>query len=191
MNDPKKKINTDLSHGQRLKRLRTEKKMTLQALADKSGLSPSFISLIERRKTVPSILSLYNLAKALEVEIEYFFKLPETHDIYHSGKYPEYLDIDSPISYIHLSAAHPDQQMDSYIFVIPPGPMLPQEAHDGECFYYQLEGILHFQVGKEVFELETGDSLHFTSEHGFSIQNRGEKDARVLWVGTPILFPHD
>ena len=188
MNTAAKK-NTPLSHGQRLKRLRREKKMTLQALAEKAELSASFISLIERNKTVPSILSLYSLANALGVDIEYFFKPPKTNDIYHSGKNPEHVEIDSPISYVHLSASHPEQQMDAYIFGIPPGPILPQQEHNGECFYYQLEGILHFKIGDEEFEVQPGDSMHFNSEHGFTVQNRGKKEARVLWVGTPILFP--
>lgn len=186
---PKK--NTNLSHGQRLRYLRKQQGMTLQDVADKSGLSPSLISLVERRKTIPSILSLYNLARALEVEIGYFFTPPDTGQIFHSGKNPKYLEIDSLIKYIPLAAPHPGQQMDAYIFEIPPGPSLPQEGHRGECFYHQLSGSLIFTVEDELFTMVPGDSLHFTSEHGFTLQNRSEELARVLWVGTPVLFPNE
>jgi transcriptional regulator with XRE-family HTH domain len=172
-----------------LKFRRKELGLTLEDVAAKSGLSAAFISLAERRKAVPSIVSLINLAKALEVDINYFLTPPKVGKILRRAAEPEYFEIESPVTYIRLSAGHRGQMMDSFIFVIPAGPQFPRVHRDGESFYYVLDGRLHFTVDEKTYELQRGDSLHFNSQHSYSMQNRGRKPVKVLWVGTPPLFP--
>ena len=187
--DQKLLLRHEVSFGEALRYRRKELGLTLEDVAARSGLSPSFISLAERRKAVPSIVSLINLAKALEVDVNYFIEPPKMGRVLHRAAEPEIYKIDSPVTYMRLSAGHRDQKMDSFIFVIPPGPTFPRVHRDGESFYYILDGHLHFEVDDEVFELEPGDSLHFNSRHSYTMQNRGSSPVRVLWVGTPPLFP--
>ncbi len=172
-----------------LKFRRKELGLTLEEVARRSGLSPAFISLAERRKAVPSIVSLIALAKALEVDIDYFLRPPKIGKILRRSAEPEIFPMDSPVTYIRLSAGHRGQMMDAFIFVIPAGPQFPRVHRDGESFYYVLEGRLQFEVDTDVYELGPGDSLHFNSQHHYTMQNRGSKDVKVLWVGTPPLFP--
>lgn len=181
----------NFSFGESLRFRRKQLGMTLEEVAEKSGLSASFVSLAERRKAVPSIVSLINLAKALEVDINYFIEPPKTSKILRRAADPEIYQIDSPVTYIRLSAGHRGQMMDSFIFVIPHGPTFPRVHRDGESFYYVLEGTLHFQVDDELYKLGPGDSLHFNSQHSYTMQNRGKEPVKVLWVGTPPLFPPD
>ena len=49
-----------------LKARRHERGLTLQELADRAELSAAFLSQAERGKATPSIVSLINIAKALE-----------------------------------------------------------------------------------------------------------------------------
>lgn len=61
--------------GKKIKTLRKEKSLTLQELADKSGLYKSNISDIENEKRFkPNIKTLEKLARALECEIGDFFE---------------------------------------------------------------------------------------------------------------------
>lgn len=172
-----------------LKFRRKQLGLTLHDVAKKSGLSPAFISLAERRKAVPSIVSLINLAKALDVDIHYFLTPPKVGKILRRAAEPEIYKIDSPVQYVRLSAGHRSQMMDAFIFTIPGGPKFPRVHRDGESFYYILEGKLHFDVDDKTYELGPGDSLHFNSQHSYSMQNRDRRPVRVLWVGTPPLFP--
>lgn len=171
-----------------LKFRRKELGLTLEEVARRSGLSPAFISLAERHKAVPSIVSLIALAKALEVDINYFLTPPKIGKILRRAEDPEIFPMDSPVTYIRLSAGHRGQMMDAFIFIIPAGPQFPRVHRDGESFYYVLDGRLQFEVDEDVFELGPGDSLHFNSQHHYTMQNRGPKDVKVLWVGTPPLF---
>jgi len=172
-----------------LKFRRKELGLTLHEVARRSGLSPAFISLAERHKAVPSIVSLIALAKALEVDINYFLTPPKIGKILRRASDPEIFPMDSPVTYVRLSAGHRGQMMDSFLFTIPSGPQFPRVHRDGESFYYVLEGRLQFEVEDDTYELGPGDSLHFNSQHHYRMQNKGTKDVKVLWVGTPPLFP--
>lgn len=183
MNDPM------MSFGELLRNRRKKLRLTLNEVALRAGLSVSFLSLAERGKATPSIVSLSRIANALEVNIDYFLAPPKTNNIMHRGAEPEYYPIDSPVTYIRLSAGHANQKMDSFIFIIPPGPIFPRVHRDGESFYYVLDGDLHFEVGDESFDLGPGDNLHFDARHSYSMQNRSDRPVKVLWVGTPVLFP--
>lgn len=51
--------------GTNVRELREQKKLTQEALAERSGLDPSYISGIERAVRNPSVLSLARLANGL------------------------------------------------------------------------------------------------------------------------------
>ncbi|KPK43051.1 MAG: hypothetical protein AMJ78_00040 [Omnitrophica WOR_2 bacterium SM23_29] len=62
-----------LEIGRKAKQLRLNKALSLDALARKSSLSKSFLSEFERGKKFPRLDTLQRLAKALEVDIHFFF----------------------------------------------------------------------------------------------------------------------
>ncbi len=55
--------------GEHIKKTRKIKKMTLKDVAEKSGLSVSLLSQIERDKALPSITTLRTLAQCLDVSM--------------------------------------------------------------------------------------------------------------------------
>lgn len=165
--------------------------LTLQDLAKLSGLSASFISQAERGEAIPSIVSLISLTKPLNVSLDYFFKVPKDTTLVRRGDNPEYINIDSPVTYIRLSSGLPDEKMDAILNIIPPSLVFPRVHRKGEAFYYLLEGELHFEIGDESFELKASDSLHFNTQLDYTMQNRGKTPVKLLWVGTPPLFSAD
>lgn len=174
--------------GALIKRLRKDRGMTLQGLGDQTGLSPSFLSLVERNKAVPSIISLVNIARAFDVGIDRFIKPAASSGVLHRHDEPDRLDIDSPIGFIRLSASLPDQKLDAFLFEIPPGTILPREKANGEFFYYLLSGVLKVTAGTETYILHPGDSVHFDASNGYLAENPGNETVRVLWVGNPPLL---
>jgi mannose-6-phosphate isomerase-like protein (cupin superfamily)/DNA-binding XRE family transcriptional regulator len=59
--------------GEKLREVRQERKMSLRELADKAEVSASMLSQIETGKVFPSVRSLYSIASALAVSVDYFF----------------------------------------------------------------------------------------------------------------------
>jgi transcriptional regulator with XRE-family HTH domain len=161
---------------------------TLQTLARRANLSPSFLSQAENGRAIPSIVSLMLLAKALGVDMSYFFELPKGTKIVRRASDPERIKVGLPVEYIRLSSGLPDEKMDALIMVIPPNVITPRVQREGEALYYVLEGKLHCQLGDEPFELGPGDSMHFNTHMPYQVSALGRRPAKVLWVGTPPLF---
>lgn len=59
--------------GEKLRSIRQERRMSLRDLAEKADVSASMLSQIETGKAYPSVRSLYSIADALAVPVDYFF----------------------------------------------------------------------------------------------------------------------
>ncbi len=66
-----KKINRDM--GLRLKKARTDQKLTYEELSEKSGVSSRYIKEIENHGNVPSLEKLGQLIRALHISADPFF----------------------------------------------------------------------------------------------------------------------
>lgn len=178
------------SMGSLLKARRLAQELTLQELADRSELSAAFLSQAERGKATPSIVSLINIAKALETDIHYFITPPAPTSLVRRADNPQYIDIDSPVVYKRLDAEIRNQQMNALIMEIPPGTALPVvHREEGEDFFYVLEGEVEQSIGDKVFTLRQGDSAHHNTQVDHDVVNKSKRIAKLLWVGTPVLFP--
>src|SRR3990172_4846623 len=68
--------------GEKLRTVRQEKKMSLRELASKADISASMLSQIETGKVFPSVRSLYDIANALGVTVDYFFPEQNNQPLY-------------------------------------------------------------------------------------------------------------
>lgn len=163
--------------------------MTLQALADESGLSVPFLSQVERDQALPSLISLTAIARALGVEMSYFVGPPSQTQIVRRADNPERLHLGgSPIEYVRLSGSHEERKLEALKMEIPAGESAPTTRREGEGFWYVLEGQLEVWIGDQHFTLGAGDSAHFDQRHPYRMQNPGPSPLRMLWVGTPALL---
>lgn len=191
MPSPAKSIGPiERSIGTLLKARRGELGLTLQELAARSELSAAFLSQAERGKATPSIVSLINIAKALETDIHYFITPPAPTSLVRRADDPQYIDIDSPVIYKRLDAEIRNQRMNALIMEIPPGTQLPVvHRSEGEDFFFVLEGEVEQRIGDTVFTLSKGDSAHHNTQIDHDVMNKSEHVAKLIWVGTPVLFP--
>jgi len=163
--------------------------MTLQDLADASGLSVPFLSQVERDRAMPSLISLTSIATALGVEMSYFVGTPPPGQIVRRGSEPERLHFGTgPVGYVRLSGRHEERKMEALHITVPPGLASPLAHREGEGFWYVLDGKLDVWIGQEHFLLGPGDSAHFDQRHPYRMRNDGSSDVRMIWVGTPALL---
>lgn len=157
----------------------------MQQLANASGLSAPFISQAERDLTTPSLVSLLALAKALEVEIDHFMLIPDNGDIVHRADEPNIIAVDSPVTYVDLSSALTNRQMDVTLMRIPAGHAFPIDQRNGEDLLYVISGELWASAGQTSTTLKTGDSVHFDARLPHMARNDSESETVILYVRTP------
>ena len=66
--------------GEKLRAARQQQQMSLRELATKAEISASMLSQIETGKAYPSVRSIYSIAAALAVPVDYFFPVQVSHE---------------------------------------------------------------------------------------------------------------
>ena len=174
--------------GQRLSALRTERKLSLRALADHSGLNVNTLSLIEHGKTSPSVSTLQQLAQALQVSIVAFFETeaPRQTVVHtHAGQRPTSRLAHGTLA--DLGAGLTGRPVEPYLLTL--GPNMgsgPQPiVHTGHEFVYCLQGRLLYTIEDETYLLTAGDSLLFEAHLPHRWQNVEVADTQALLVLCP------
>ena len=174
----------------RIRELRLEKKLTLKDLSEKTGLSISFLSQVERAASSIAITSLKKIADAVEVPITSFF------EDYANNNYKVKAEEQKPFRiegsgaiYTRLGGEFPGRQVEPLLVTFPPGePKEKTVTHPGEEFYYILEGAMIVTVEGKEYILKPGDSIHFPSTISHTITNPLDHDAKVFCFVTPVIF---
>jgi len=174
--------------GERLRDLRQERGMSMRSLARLSGLSTNALSMIERARTSPSVSTLYKIAAALKVPITAFFR-PELsmQDIVHR-RASERSRVEIPRgTWEGLGGEIFSGGVEPLLFNLDAGANSGQfnMLHGGHEFVLCLSGLLEYEVEKQRFQLEPGDSLLFAArlEHRWRNANKGPTKVLIVLSG--------
>ncbi|WP_026695649.1 helix-turn-helix domain-containing protein [Peribacillus kribbensis] len=174
----------------RIKEWRLERKLTLKELSEKTGLSVSFLSQVERGSSSIAITSLKKIADAVEVPITSFFEdYANNNYIVRAQEQKPFRLEGSGVVYTRLGGEFAGRTVEPLLLTIPPGqPGEKSTNHPGEEFYYVLEGELYFEVDGEEYTVKSGDSIHFPSTSTHFMSNPLNQIAKVLCFVTPVIF---
>jgi transcriptional regulator with XRE-family HTH domain len=168
---------------------RRQQHMTLMELGEAAEVSVGYLSQVERDHATPSLGTLAQIAKALDVSIDYFVAAPTTHNaLTREGERNRFSLDGSSIIYERLGADFPGNQLSSFLMTVPPGYRSETVAHEGEEILFVLDGAITQMLDGEEMVMNAGDSLHFRGNRPHSWSNHTDKPARLLWTGTLALF---
>jgi transcriptional regulator with XRE-family HTH domain len=174
--------------GARLLRLRQQRNLTLAAVAQKTGLSVSFVSALERGEANPSVATLQKLAVLYGTNVRSFFG--EMADVQRLVR-PKDRKVLQPQPGVRIEQlACGETQMDPGIFRVAPGATSGGSYHhEGEEFIFVLQGRLEIWLDEiERYVLEPGDCLYFSSMQSHRWNSLSDKETVLLWVNTPPTF---
>lgn len=178
--------------GEQIRRLRKQRGASLRDLAERTGLSPSYISSIERSLSNPSVASLQKLASALGTNMVKMLGSAEAGPDEHVVVQPSErrtLDLSVPGVAIEQLALT-ETQLEPLLFRIEPG-MGSEESylHEGEEFLYVLTGTFEITLEEtNTYALEAGTAMTFASNRPHRWRNPGAVETEVIWVNTPPTF---
>ena len=152
-------VSTEIDVGERLRSIRRARRCTLRTVADRSGLSESFLSQVERGQSSASIASLRRIANALGVSIA---------DLFEGGSMP------GPRVLCRNERPALAFGVLGRKLLLTPRPLQSLEVFVGEL-----------EVGGEVFHLEHGDSIDYRSSTPHRASNAGNDLAEVMWIISP------
>ncbi|MEV4441559.1 XRE family transcriptional regulator [Streptomyces sp. NPDC049577] len=169
----------------RVRRLRKERLMTLEVLAERSGVTKSYLSKVERGQSTPSIAVCASLAKALEVPLDSLFAEAEEPGEVAVTRAAERQALTSPdesgTRYEGMALDAGSKGMTPFMLYPPhdTGPV-PFRDHPGEEFVFVHEGRAELILPSRVITLDTGDCVYFKATTPHKLRSLGTRRATVL-----------
>lgn len=173
----------------RLRAMRQQLGLTVRQAAERTDLSASYISAVENGYTRPSVASLLKLSQAYGANILSFYDpSPEPRRrLVRSGE-AEVIAMGEPGVGVALLTPH-EGPIELHLFELAPGASSGGSyRHEGDEFWYVLDGTLGVWLDDTFFRLEAGDCLSFasTDEHRFA--NLAPGVTKFLGGNTPSTF---
>ena len=184
--------------GEKIKSLRESRSISMEDLAQRSGLALEQIERIEDNIDLPSLAPLIKIARVLGVRLGTFLDdqdetgpaicrkaeagdtISFSNNAIQSRKHMEYHS---------LAKAKADRHMEPFIIDVDATDDIDfvLSSHEGEEFIFVMEGVMEVCYGKNTYLLEAGDSIYYDSivphhVHGY----RGQAAKILAVVYTPM-----
>jgi len=174
--------------GERFRRLRTRRGLSLAQVARSTGVSVGFLSALERGQMRSSIATLRRIARFYRTNILSFFEAAEENPRLVRPAQRKILETTPGVRMELLAWGH--TAMEPHLFRIRPGGGSGESyAHEGEEFLHVLRGNFEIWLKSgEHYRLKPGDSLYFESSTPHRWKNPGRSEAWLLWINTPPTF---
>ncbi len=174
--------------GQRFRRLRTRRGLSLAQVARATKVSVGFLSALERGQMRSSISTLRRIARFYGTNILSLFETAAENPRLVRPNQRKVLETTPGVRMELL--AWGQTAMEPHLFRIKPGGGSGESySHEGEEFLHILRGDFEIWLdGKEHYRLKPGDSLYFESSTPHRWKNPGRSETWLLWVNTPPTF---
>ncbi|MGD6978487.1 MULTISPECIES: helix-turn-helix domain-containing protein [Citricoccus] len=173
----------DRAIGGRLRALRQERRLTMDQVAEFSGLTKGFLSRVERDLTSPSVASLVAICQVLGVSAGEILDAPQTAVVRLENAPRVNLGGDGISEQLLTPPGRRGLQL--IRAVIAPGGRGDAELYTVDCDVESLHvisgSLVFITTGGEV-RLEAGDTASFSGSEPHSWSNPGEREAVVLWA---------
>lgn len=171
--------------GKRIKSIRKRKNLTLQEVSEKSGMSATAISAIERNVSSPTVSTLAAIGRALgeslssllgETDIEYVVTRA-------AGRERLASDIRN-VDFQSLASGVPNQRFHPRLCLLKPGANSGEDFvnRPGDDFFFVIRGSLEMDVQGTSVRLEEGDSLYFRGSTSYRWKNPSDGEETHLLI---------
>jgi transcriptional regulator with XRE-family HTH domain len=179
--------------GHKIRGIRESKNLTVEEIAESSGLSVEQINSIENDQNLPSLGPLIKIARALGVRLGTFMDdndslgpvvtRAEDRERERSISFSNGAsDARKHMEYHPLAQQKAGRHMEPFVIDINPeeNPNYTLSAHEGEEFIYVMEGEIEVEYGKDKYNLKEGDSIYYDSIVKHHLHGAPGKPAKIL-----------
>ncbi|MBE6271439.1 MAG: helix-turn-helix domain-containing protein [Prevotella ruminicola] len=181
--------------GAKIKGLRETKNLSIDVIAERSGLTVEQIQSIENDVNLPSLGPLIKIARALGVRLGTFMddndalgpivcrakdREKDSSISFSNGA----IDARKHMEYHPLAQQKAGRHMEPFVIDINPeeNPNFQLSDHEGEEFIYVMQGEVELVYGKETYHLGEGDTIYYDSIVKHHLHGAPGKSAKILAV---------
>ena len=172
--------------GPRLRETRMAQGLTIENIADATGLTKGFISRVERDETSPSVATLVTLCQVLSLPIGALFESP-LHEVIELAKAP-LINFGGVGVVDRMLTPRSESRVQAIRSRLDPF------ANGGDNYYtiscdvevvHVLEGAITMRFPNGEVDLHTGDSMTVPGREPHTWVNRSNEPAEVIWTIVP------
>ncbi|MCF8360518.1 MAG: XRE family transcriptional regulator [Prolixibacteraceae bacterium] len=179
--------------GEKMREIREKQSISIDELALRCNLDKAQILEIEEKRIVPSLAPLIRIARSLGVRLGTFLDLHEQlgplitfAEEQKKGASFSNANIESRthMDFFALAGDKAGRHMEPFIVDIKPGDANKHtlSSHEGEEFLFVLDGSVEINYGKEVYVLNSGDSIYYDSIVNHNVHAYNNKPAKIIAV---------
>ncbi len=178
---PRKKAKEENQVGKTIRKVRREKKMSYENLANETGFAVDYLKDIESGKVRPPVGTLLQISRALEIDSGFLLRQEESK---RNSRVKAYTKRTENYAYTTLTPGAENKHLKAFRVKVEAGAQHEGVGyqHEGEEFVYVLSGAIEVIVGEHVNVLKEGDCLHFNSGIRHKMRNISEKPTEMLVV---------
>ena len=184
--------------GSKIRGLRETKQLSIEEIAERSGLSAEQIISIENDENLPSLGPLIKIARALGVRLGTFMDdndalgpvicHAEERDQQSSISFSNgAVDARKNMDYHPLAKQKAGRHMEPFVIDINTSGESNYQlsAHEGEEFIFVMQGEVEIAYGKDKYRLDEGDSIYYDSivkHHVHGVPGKAAKIMAVVYI---------
>ncbi len=181
--------------GAKIRSIRESKNLSVEDIAERSGLSVEQITSIENDENLPSLGPLIKIARALGVRLGTFMddndalgpaicRAKDREGERSISFSNDAVDARKHMEYHPLAKEKAGRHMEPFVVDINPSEEkeFKLSAHEGEEFIYVLEGEVEIDYGKQTYTLSQGDSIFYDSIVKHHVHGVAGQSAKILAV---------
>lgn len=174
--------------GKRIKAFRTDKRITLEVLAQKTGFTKGYLSKVETSKKSPPVSTLGIIARALGVTISALLGEEASRTslcLVRQGERPLISRDGTAFGYSYEAMAYryPNKIMEPFILTLPVKPKKRTfYQHEGEEILFVIQGTMKFLHGNEEYVVNEGDCIYFDSSLPHWGESIGPQEVKCFMV---------
>ncbi|CAH0260864.1 HTH-type transcriptional regulator SutR [Peribacillus sp. Bi96] len=168
-----------------LKAFRESKKLSLERVAELSGVSKTMIGQIERGESSPTITTIWKIANGLKISFSSLINNPQPDTkVVHRSDIQTLSEDNGKYRVYPYFPFEDDKRFEVYSIEIDEGGFLSADPHrEGtEEFLTVFEGELTVRVKDKEYTIQKGDSIRFKADKPHSYLNSGETLTRLSMI---------
>jgi len=175
--------------GERLKRIRLKKGLSLEAVSELTGVSKPMLTQIERALSNPTVSTLWKIAEGLNVPFTAFIvEKEEPVKLVRKDAITPFKEANDLYEVYSVFPAANGRPFEIYTVSLLPGCdyLANSHPHHAVEFIWVLDGAVTIEVNQRRYALSKNEGLRFTADQPHRYVNEGKKQAEIMMV---IYYP--
>lgn len=183
---------TEIDISKNITEYRKRKELTIKELASLTGVTPSLLSQIEKGTANPSINTLKQISKALDIPLfNFFISDKSTEDlVVRKGSRNKIMFAEDDSFAYELLTPNSQGSIEFMLMKIPARESSSKElfSHKGEEVAYVMKGSVIIHLMNSIIKLNCGDSVKIPPHSNHKWVNDTDEDCEVIFAVTPPSF---